>query len=350
MMQRTQTAYVRANLQQPRAERSTGVLALYIAGILFLGLWTAFAPRIQTGYVSIAPGPAPDALKLTKIDARTYSSQGSFHLTTALVSADGISLADFIRESLDKDVQLVDKSAIYPPDRSREDSNKEHAQEMSQSQESASIAAVRELGLPIIEEGAFINEVRRKGAAPADLKAGDVIVKIDSTAIARADDIRNYLAGKKPGDTVSVTLQRDGDLKTVSVKTVNASDAPGKARLGITTTTQTKLPFNITIDAKDIGGPSAGLIFAISIYDLLEPTDLTGGKVIAGTGEITPDGKVRKIGAVAQKIRGAENIHAKVFLVPRDELAEAKAALHTDMKIIPVSTLHEALEALRKLR
>jgi PDZ domain-containing protein len=343
-------ATLAAPSDQTRAPRSTGLLAVLIGGILFLGLWTVLAPQIRTGYVSLAPGPAPDAQKLTKIDARTYSSQGSFHLTTALVSADAISLADFVRESLDNDVRLIEKSAIYPANESRQQSDQQHAQEMTQSQQAASIAALHELGLPVSEEGALINEVRRDGAEAADIKSGDVIVRIDSTSIVRAGDIRTYLEKKKPGDVVSVIVDRGGSPKTVRVKTVDAKDAPGKARLGIITTTVTKLPFKISIDAKDIGGPSAGLIFAVGIYDLLEPTDLTGGKVIAGTGEITPDGTVGKIGAVAQKIRGAERIHAKVFLVPKDEFAEAKAALRTDMKIIPVSTLHDALEALRKLR
>ncbi|MCA1839049.1 MAG: PDZ domain-containing protein [Actinomycetota bacterium] len=346
----TDLSHTQLTLPAENPRPRLGLLGLYVAGVMLLGLWTVISPQVPTGYVSLAPGPSPDAEKLTKIDARTYSSQGSFHITTALVSSGAVSLSEFVHDSFQDDITLVDKTLVYPPSLTAKQAEQQHAAEMTQSQQSAAIAALKELGLPVASDGALINDISRKGSEPADLKAGDIVKAIDSHPVLKAADIRDVLRSKQAGDVVQVQLDRGGMTRTVSVKTITIKSAPGQARLGILTSNDLQLPFKISIDAQQIGGPSAGLVFAVSIYDLLEPSDLTGGKVIAGTGTIDDEGKVGPIGAVEQKIKGAEKINAKVFLVPRDELQRAKAALKTDMVLIPIDTLHQAIAELRKLR
>ena len=320
-----------------------------IAVVVALGAIIGASPWIPTTYVTLEPGPAPDTKTLTKIEARTFDSQGSFHITTALVSPRGVSLQAAMRAMLLPDADLIPRDLVYPPDKTRKQADQLHAEQMSESQHSAASAALAELGIRLQPDGLLVRSVVKDGPANKEVDPGDVLIRADGKVLSKKEDLTGLITKKRPGDAVALSIRRDGTVRDVTVGTKSSGGESPRTVIGVTVSNNDKFPFEVSIEAGDIGGPSAGLMFALSIYDLLEPSDLTGGKTIAGTGTITPDGKVGRVGAVAQKIRGAEKVNARVFIVPRDELDEAKA-VKTKMRIIPAATLAEAVAALKVLR
>jgi Lon-like protease len=161
---------------------------------------------------------------------------------------------------------------------------------------------------------------------------------------------------RAPGDRLVLELQRDGEQLDVEVDLGVAPDDPTRPYVGVLLTTELDLPVEVVIDAGVIGGPSAGLMFALSILDLLEPEDLTGGAVVAGSGTLDLEGRVGAIGGIRQKIvgattRGGDRRSATVFLVPRGNLQEAQGTpVGRDVLLVPVGTLDEAVDALAELR
>jgi len=153
------------------------------------------------------------------------------------------------------------------------------------------------------------------------------------------------MSGVKPGETVTLRIQRDGAEQTVQVGTKASNDDPPRAIMGIIIEPKLELPVDITIDTGQIGGPSAGLAFALDIIDELGPTDIDHGEKVVATGEIALDGSVHEIGGIEQKTIGARKAGADVFLVP-DANAEGARKYADGLRIVPVSTLDEALHAL----
>lgn len=306
---------------------------------------------IHFGYVALAAGPTRDVGKLTKIEATIYASKGSFHLTTALIEyPEGVGLGSAIGAWLDPQRDLIPREFVFPKNQTREEADAKHVAEMTQSQEAAVLAALTELGMPPKDDGALIVSTVRKSPARRILKAGDVIVALDRKPVVEVKDIAGLLARAKPGDAVMVTFRRDGQLSDVSVKTIGSSKEPGKPIIGVTVRQSRQLPIKVKISARDIGGSSAGLMFALAIYDALTPDDLTKGHKIAGTGTIKGEtGAVGQIGAIEQKVIGAKRLGADIFIAPAGDLEGARAAADKDMKVIGVSTLGEAIAALRQI-
>jgi PDZ domain-containing protein len=194
--------------------------------------------------------------------------------------------------------------------------------------------------------------------APADaaLDPGDTILTADGVPLDTVDDLVAELAGKQPGDTVELTIDRPGEgEQTVQVELIASPDDPTRTIIGFVPfdTASVQLPFEIDIDTGSIGGPSAGLAFTLTLIDELSPGDLTGGDDVAVTGEINLDGTVGAIGGLAQKVSAVRQVGVHHFLVPasqgEEQIARARAIGGDDVEIIPVATLDEALAALERL-
>lgn len=325
------------------------VAALLVASLAIL---VAAVTRVHIPYVVLAPGPTRDVAKLTTIAANTYSSQGSFHVTTALVKDDdGIPLDVAIKAFLDDDETLLPREAIFPPDSTRKETDLRNAADMSESQLDAAVAALGLLGMEAAKEGAFVQDVSKDSKGRGTILPGDIIVSVEGKPVMARDDLGPAIQAHPIGTVVTMHVVRGDETKTISFPTIESPEAKGRPVLGITVVQNYRLPFDVDIDAGEIGGPSAGLVFALSIYDLLEPSDLTGGRRIAGTGVIRADGTVEAVGAVAQKTKGAIAARASVFVVPKGEVAEAKkAADGTSLQVIGVSSLAEAIQLLRDSR
>ena len=217
--------------------------------------------------------------------------------------------------------------------------------EMSSSQRIAAAVALRELGYTVTPDGVVVSAVDVGAPADGVLKPDDVIVSANGDDVKTPEDLSKVMSNVKPGETVTLGIDRGGDEQTVRVGTKASDDNPPRALMGILIEPKLELPVGITIDTGQIGGPSAGLAFALDIVDELGPTDIDHGEKVVATGELALDGSVHEIGGIKQKTFGARSADADVFLVPDDNAAGARK--YADgLRIIPVSSLDEALHAL----
>jgi PDZ domain-containing protein len=317
------------------------VLVAALIGAVVVGSLT-----VNIGLLTLEPGPASSAVELIDIEgARTYSSQGRFLLTT--VTLYEASLARAVKGWTSKDVAVVPRSAFYPPGSTTEDINRETASQMDESQFQAAVAALKVLGFQLPRRGALIVQTQKDTPAGDALFAGDAIIAVNGIRVADVAEAQRLIGDQPLGQTVELRVLREGNVENLRLRTIEGEE--GRAVIGVEVIQNYELPFRVQIDAGAIGGPSAGLTFALVIADLLGPEDLTGGFIVADTGTIDGEGRIGPVGGIAQKVAGAEDQGADVFLVPKSQLADARAAADTSMMIIGVSTLQEAVDALRDL-
>ena len=240
---------------------------------------------------------------------------------------------------------LVPADVYNPQDLPERIQRQQGLAEMSSSQRIAAAVALRELGYKVTPDGVVVSAVDVGAPADGVLEPDDVIVGANGKDVAGPEDLSQVMSGVKPGETVTLRIQRDGAEQTVQVGTKASNDDPPRAIMGIIIEPKLELPVDITIDTGQIGGPSAGLAFALDIIDELGPTDIDHGEKVVATGEIALDGSVHEIGGIEQKTIGARKAGADVFLVP-DANAEGARKYADGLRIVPVSTLDEALHAL----
>lgn len=307
-------------------------------------------------YAALRPGPVEDAIGLVELEGEpTSASEGQLLLTTVSVDAD-LDLGEWLQARRDARLDDVPRELYFPEGVDEQQTREEFAVMMEQSQQTATLAALGQLGYDLDPRGAEVREVVEGSPSDGLLQAGDVVVGVDGRVVATAGDLAEAVQQQSPGDVVTLAVEGAGTgTRTEQVELAPNPDDPTAGFVGLLLVTAVDLPVEVTIDAGSIGGPSAGLVFALSIVDLLTPQDLTGGRIVAGTGTIDVEGRVGPIGGIRQKVVGAtqrgEAPPAEVFLVPRDNLAEARtAAVDRDVVLVPVDTLDDAVEALAAVR
>ena len=198
----------------------------------------------------------------------------------------------------------------------------------------------------------LVESVQKGAPASGIVQVGDEIVKVDCKPVPDAKGLRALIGTRTPGQPVQLQLLRGGQPVDVSVGTASTTDKDGTVRpvIGVGTSEKTDYPVKVTISLGDIGGPSAGLMFALGIIDKLEPGSLTDGRFIAGTGTIDDDGVVGPIGGIQQKLIGARGKGASVFLVPAANCAEALTSPPKGLRLVKVSSLKDALTELHDLQ
>ncbi len=288
----------------------------------------------------------------------SYPSNDKLFFTTVGVGgAPGeskLTLFDALRGWFDSSTAVVPKELLFPPEATGAQVNCENQQEQDQSQNNAKAAALRALHYTVpVETRVYVDSFApRSPAEAAGIDICDDIVSINGTSVSSIDQLTTLISEHKAGEVVRVGWV-DSEGKAGS-SMVRLTTQPGTTRplIGIVPKprTITRSPVSITIDAGAVGGPSAGLMYALSIVEQLTPGDLTGGVVVAGTGEITADGKVGEIGGIQQKLITARDHHATVFLVPHGNCADAVHAKPKGLRLVDVSTLAEALQALAAVR
>jgi PDZ domain-containing protein len=322
----------------------TVILGALITALLAIGVMAAPLP-----YVVLKPGPTVNTLgsdngkeviQVTK--AATSTSSGQLRLTTVGVQPD-VELVWAIRGWFSKDQAVVPRELIYPPDQSEKQVEQQNQQEFQVSQNSAVTVALRELGYPI---QTFVTAVTAGGPSVGKLQKDDVISTVDGTAVSSPDKLTELVRAKPVGSTLTIGYLRAGQAGTVPI-TTKAGKAGDPPRIGVEIDKKQAAPFKVTIDLDQIGGPSAGLMFTLGIIDKLRPADLTGGKIIAGTGTIDDEGGVGPIGGIPQKLVGAKDAGAKLFLVPIDNCAEALKNAVPGLPMAQVATVDDALTALQ---
>ncbi|WP_261559933.1 YlbL family protein [Frankia tisae] len=334
-----------------RRTQSLVVASVLALALLVVGLW------MPVPFVTLAPGPVTDTLgavdgtRLITIEGRrTYPTSGRLELTT-VEETPKLNLVSALQDWANGDRAVVPTELIRPPGSSQEQVQQENAQAMLDSQDQATAAALTQLGVAATGRSVAVYTIPSGSPAAGRLATGDVITQVDGVAVSTQDQLRAQVGKVRPGTAVTVAYKRGGKPATATITTRPAPDDPSRAMIGITTTEKRTYPFTVRIRLSDVGGPSAGLMFAMGIVDLLTPGPLTGGKTIAGTGTITAAGEVGPIGGIQQKILGAKASGASIFLVPAANCADARSVDSAGApRLVKVDTLAGAVKAVDALR
>jgi Lon-like protease len=254
---------------------------------------------------------------------------------------------------LHKGADLYPASAVNPPGVGDQQRRRIDLQDMAHSQQVAAAVALRAAGKPVVlrTTGALIDQVGAGMPADGKLEPDDVIVAVDGKRVRNRSDLTTVMATRKIGQTVAMTIRRGKQTLIEKMRTVTSGGKPRRAIVGIIVENalDIHLPFPVSIDAGGVGGPSAGLAFALEVLQQLGHNVVHGHK-IAATGEIFPDGSVGPIGGIKQKTIGAREAGVDAFLVPAGENArDARKDAH-GLRIIPVESFPQALHALATLR
>jgi PDZ domain-containing protein len=326
---------------------------------------------VKVPYVILLPGPVTDTLgNVPGVDtvnhkpggpvvdisgARTQPSTGHLYLTTVEELPGDCSAHPSLWEAVKawfSPTRTVEPAQVEcPPGQTSQAVEEQGEQEMSQSQIDAVTAALTELGYHSTGDRVAVGSVDASVPAAKVLRSGDVIESVNGKPLSTIAALRAAVRSHPAPSPIRFTILRDGKRLTVSTSTTKG--AGGTPMIGIATTrapTFNGVQVSIGIDPDVIGGPSAGTALALAIIDKLTPGGLTGGRTIAGTGTVSPRGKVGPIGGIQQKIAAAVKADATVFFAPASECPDAKAAAPKSLTLIKVTTLHEAVTSLEAIK
>jgi len=296
--------------------------------------------------VALSPGPMEDVLARLKVEgSRVYDSEGKLYLTSVGID-DNVRFYEALLDMANRDVQLVPRAQLYPEEQDSAEIDKENVALMDRSKETATVVALRQVGYKIEPSGVEVTEVVAGAPADGKLRAGDEILAADGHLVDSTDEVRKAITGHKPGERVAFRVERGKGEKNVSVEVQEVEDQP---RVGILLRDLfPDLPVKVTIQTQNnIGGPSAGLMFTLSIIDKLTSDDLTGGRRIAGTGEIALDGSVLPVGGVGEKLIAVHRLGVTTFLIPAENCAGVKGQVPDGLRLVKVSKVDDALRFLR---
>jgi len=314
-----------------------------------VGLVTAFVLWILPAdeFIFTPGNPKPLADKVT-VEGGRPTGLGDVYYVDVFVRRTS-RLEDLLPFLRPDDATVVPKQALLPPGTSEEERDRQTAAEMERSELVASAVALRELGYDVraTPRGALVVDVASDVPAAATIEPGDVIVAVDGTPVRTPTDLRREIARRKPGDDVALTVRRDGKSVQLVVTTVPSPLEPARPIVGISVDQQADidLPLDVEIDLGRVGGPSAGLPFAIEIARMLG-RNVTHGCKVAATGELALDGTVLSVGGLKQKTIGAHRTGVDVFLVPSGANAEEARENAEGLEIVPVDSFQQALRLL----
>ncbi|MEV0275349.1 PDZ domain-containing protein [Streptomyces sp. NPDC050610] len=344
--------------------------ATMLASLLMLIALLCAGVLIPVPYADMSPGPTVNTIGehdgepvLQITGHKTYPTSGHLNMTTVRVTGSQyrMNLVEALFGWLNHDDLVVPHETVYPDDKTPAQVSQDNAEEFSQSQETAKVAALKAVGIPVGSR-IVVGSVVKASPAEGKLHAGDVIKAVDGTAVKQPEDVAKLVTKHKPGEKVVFTVvpvkeaaeaekakKEPKETRKVALTTAKAPEDK-RAIVGIKAAVDHTFPFTIDIKLPDIGGPSAGLMFALGIVDKLTPGDLTGGKFVAGTGTIDDKGAVGPIGGIAMKVVAARDKGARYFLTPKDNCATAAKDTPDGLRLVKVGTIGDALKALEKIR
>lgn len=332
---------------------SRRTLAGILAVPLLIALWVT-ALVVPLPYVTYAPGLTVDVLGETSdgeiIQVSGHESHhdgGELRMTTVYVTQpDGtINLFEAMSAWFDSDRALYPREAVYGPDVTREENELRSAVQMVSSQDVAVAVAMQELGYDV-EEAVEVLNVSDEMPADGKIEVGDQLLRIDGTGVEDTDDVIDLVGQAPAGEPLEFVVRRGDEQRTVEVAPKDVGEETPK--IGVVPGVGYTFPFEVEVNIDDnIGGPSAGLMFSLAVYDTLTEGSLTGDGTVAGTGTLGPEGRVGPIGGIQQKVIAAEDDGAELFLVPADNCAEAVGAPTDDIRLARVETMPRALESVQ---
>jgi len=335
---------------------SRRALTLLVAGIgaAVLAVTGAVLP---VPYVVLSPGPTINTLgtyqhnkQLIQITGhKVYPTTGHLNLVTVSFRGgpgDEINLYTALRGWLTPHDAVVPQEELFGTSTNVQQVQRENVQEMASSQEAATAAALCELNISF-QTVTTVTQTEKVMPAAGVLRSGDVITAVDGRRPSCRSTVAQMISKRSPGTSVALTIVRKGSTRTVRLATRSHR---GKAAIGVYVSQRYTFPFKVQIKVGDIGGPSAGMMFALGLVDKLSKDDLTGGRFIAGTGEIDADGNIGAIGGIQQKMVGARDQGATIFLAPANNCPDVRGAVPAGLRVIKVSTLSGAVADLLALK
>jgi PDZ domain-containing protein len=306
--------------------------------------------------VKLAPGPTFNVIGesdgepfLSISGTTTYPVTGNLDMTTVRESGGprgGLTFVEAIGAWFSTAEAVVPRELIYPDDITGDEVRERQARLFSTSESDAIGAALNFLEIPTTTE-VVITAVFDDAPAGKSLEPRDQVMSINGVTVGQPSDVVDAVQGQPIGTTFTFEVERGGEILDVDVTSAENPDQAGTPYVGAMVGIYFTPDFDIDFTLQDVGGPSAGLMFATGIIDKLTPEDLTGGGYVAGTGTIKPDGTVGPIGGIRQKLAGARDAGAELFIMPERHCAEAAGHIPDGLTVVPVATLTDTVEGIR---
>ncbi|MFX0538277.1 YlbL family protein [Ornithinimicrobium sp. Y1847] len=327
--------------------------AVAIVGTILVVLAAAALNWVTVDRVIYRPGPVYDTLGAiddTNVvqmdeDLETYPTDGELYFTTIRLQGgpgDSVTAWDWLMAEFDSSLTVVPRSQVFPDDVTAEEVKEQNVSLMQHSQQDAAVVALRADGITVPEK-IMVAQVIKDAPADGVLEVDDEIISVEGDAMTDTETVRERLQQVAPGDSAQMVLRRDGEEVTIDVPTREDQDT-GRTIVGVYLAPDYEMPYDVKVSAGNVGGPSAGLMFALAIYDTITPGYLTEGKAFAGTGTISGNGSVGPIGGITQKMVAARDAGAQIFLAPVGNCREVVDHQPSGLVVVPVSTFEEAKE------
>lgn len=342
--------------QSRSAGRRLGAV-LVLVGALAVVLAVLVSNLTTAPYVVFKPGHAYDVLSedgpgdapMISVDGHeTYPTEGALRMTTiSMYGGPGheVSWWDLAGSWLGGEDEILPRSQVFPEEITEQEVEQVSTAQMVGSQSGAATVALRAAGIEVSEE-VVVAQVMPDAPAEGVLEAEDVILSVEGVKATALEAVQQAIQEVDPGDEVTVEVQRDGSTQTLKVPT---TEMEGRTVVGVGLTTMAESDVDVTMNAGAVGGPSAGMMLALGIYDKLTPGPLTGGEDIAGTGTISTDGRVGAIDGIPQKMDGAKEAGATWFLAPDDNCDQVLGNVPDGMTHVAVTDFPEALAAVEAI-
>lgn len=316
-----------------------------------------FGRSVKVDYVVVSPGPAintvgylEDGSRLVQVKGEnTFPTDSDLYFTTVRILGGperGISAWEWGSGLVDPNARVLPVEEVFNSDRGGVEAADLNASLMEVSQETAIAVALRSLGEEVPKENVVTRVVR---GMPADgaLQLKDVILSVDGTQTESLEKLVAAFGGLKVGDEATIEVRRYGRETTVTLKVADIGS--GRAGIGVGIEPQYDYPFEVRVDAGQVGGPSAGLMFALAVRDRLTPGTMTNGESVAGTGTISDSGKVGPIGGIQMKMVAAHEAGAEWFFAPGANCSDAVSNVPDDLHVVAVADFDDAVTAVKSI-
>lgn len=301
----------------------------------------------SAGDGAAASKDGPPVLEIT--GAKTYDTPGSLVATTVSVTTSDsrLSLPEALLGFFLPSRDTLPRAAVYQANKSVDEIEAGQATAMTSSQDEAIVAALRQAEQPV-RELPMVASITLGAPAEGQLQSGDLVTKINGGKATSARQIDRILTGSKVGDKLTISVLRDDAPVDVTVATVASNDDPRVPVIGVTWSTGFDFEPDISVNLDPrVGGPSAGLVFALGVYDKLTPAELIGSRTVAGTGTLTAEGRVGAIGGAKEKLHAAQQRGATLFLLPKANCVDLGQD-NFDIPVFAVETLDDAVQVLKR--
>ena len=323
--------------------KKTTILLIFLIGSSPFGL-------VKTNYYFMSPGP-PYQWDIDVSNKSTFASSGTLYQLT--VRRDEANYFYYFWAKLDNSVDLYEREQILPKGVNPDELNEISRNNMRTSENVAIAVALNSLGYNITTsgDGVLVVGILEDSPVAEKLQKEDLIVMIEDEEVTSVSDFIGKLRTFNIGDIVTISYIRNGELQMFDTKLIEHVEYEGEPMVGFLASTPNEVyefPFDVDINTGSVGGPSAGLMMALNVYNLLVNEDITKGKTIAGTGTIEIDGSVGPVGGVKQKIIAAKRVGAELVLVPTSNFEEAAQFIDENTEIIPINSFAEALSVINE--